>query len=59
MSDRFQRYKCLNCGTIYSEELGLLEEGIAAGTLWRDVPDDWICPECGSEKRDFILIDWE
>ncbi len=59
MSDHFRRYKCLNCGTIYSEELGLPEEGIAPGTLWKDVSDDWICPECGSEKRDFILIDWE
>ena len=59
MSDNFQRYKCLNCGMIYSEEQGLPDEGIAPGTLWTDVPDDWICPECGSEKRDFILIDWE
>lgn len=59
MAEPFQRYKCLNCGTIYDEAEGFPEEGIALGTRWQDVPDDWICPECGSEKRDFILIDWE
>lgn len=55
----WQRYKCLNCGTYYDEELGWSDDGIAPGTRWKDVPDDWICPECGSEKRDFILVDWE
>lgn len=59
MAEPFQRYKCLNCGMIYSEELGLPDEGISPGTRWADVPEDWICPECGSEKRDFVPIDWE
>lgn len=59
MADGYQRYKCLNCGMIYDEALGLPEENIGPGTRWSDVPEDWICPECGSEKRDFTLIDWE
>lgn len=59
MAEPFQRYKCLNCGTIYDEAAGWPDDGIAPGTRWQDVPDDWICPECGSEKRDFELIDWE
>jgi rubredoxin len=54
-----KRYKCLNCGYIYDEAAGWPADGIAPGTLWADVPDDWICPECGSEKRDFDMIDWE
>jgi rubredoxin len=59
MVEPFRRYKCLNCGTIYDEALGVPEDGLAPGTRWEDVPEDWICPECGSEKRDFTLIDWE
>jgi rubredoxin len=59
MAEPFRRYKCLNCGTIYDEALGVPEDGLAPGTRWEDVPEDWICPECGSEKRDFTLIDWE
>lgn len=55
----FRRYQCLNCGMIYDEAEGLPDEGIAPGTRWDAIADDWICPECGSEKRDFTLIDWE
>lgn len=55
----WRRYKCLNCSHIYDESLGEPEDAIPPGTRWEDVPDDWICPECGSEKRDFELIDWE
>ena len=58
MSKEFKRYKCRNCGYIYDEATGWPDEGIAAGTLWADVPEDWICPECGSEKRDFDMVDW-
>jgi rubredoxin len=55
----FKRYKCLNCGYIYDEAAGWPEDGIAPGTRWADVPEDWICPECGSEKRDFDMADWD
>lgn len=58
MGEAFKRYKCMNCGYIYEEAAGWPDEGIAAGTRWADVPDDWICPECGSEKRDFDMVDW-
>lgn len=58
MSDEFKRYKCLNCGYIYDEAEGWPDEGIPAGTRWADVPEDFICPECGSEKRDFDMVDW-
>jgi rubredoxin len=35
----------------------LPEEGIAPGTRWEDVPEDWECPECGVSKYDFDLLD--
>ena len=48
---------CVVCGFIYSEADGLPEEGIAAGTRFEDLPDDWCCPDCGVTKADFELID--
>lgn len=59
MTEAFRRYRCLNCSHIYDEAEGDAETGLPPGTRWEDVPDDWICTECGSEKRDYCLIDWE
>ena len=35
---------------------GIPEDGIAAGTKWEDVPDDWRCPDCQVSKEDFELV---
>jgi len=35
----------------------LPEEGIAAGTAWADIPDNWVCPECGIGKEDFEMVE--
>jgi rubredoxin len=48
---------CLICGFIYEEEKGLPEEGIPAGTKWENVPNDWLCPECGVGKFDFDMVE--
>ena len=50
------KWECLICGFIYSEAEGLPDEGIAPGTSWDDVPDDWQCPECGLSKDDFEMV---
>ena len=47
---------CLICGYIYSEEAGLPDEGIAPGTKWEDIPDNWECPDCGVAKADFDMV---
>lgn len=47
------RWECLVCGLIYDEAKGWPEDGIAAGTRWEDVPEDWLCPDCGVGKEDF------
>ena len=44
-------------GVIYDEAEGFEEEGIAPGTAWEDVPEDWVCPECGVGKADFEMIE--
>jgi rubredoxin len=53
----FRRWQCLNCAFIYDEALGAPEDGLAPGTRWEDIPDDWYCPTCGAEKIDFEMIE--
>jgi rubredoxin len=54
---RVKKWQCLVCSFIYDEELGLPEEGIAPGTRWDDIPDDWMCPDCGVGKEDFEMAE--
>ena len=49
-------WMCLICGWIYDEALGAPEDGIPVGTLWADVPMNWVCPECGARKEDFEMV---
>ena len=51
------KYICLACGDIYDEALGDPASGIAPGTLFADLPDDWECPFCGSSKSQFELYE--
>lgn len=52
-----KKYQCIICGWIYDETVGCPEEGLPAGTRWEDIPDDWLCPECGVGKADFEMIE--
>lgn len=52
-----RKYECVICGFIYDEALGIPEDGIAPGTLWEDLPEDWECPDCGISKADFDLME--
>ena len=51
------KYVCDACGWIYDEEEGYPEGGIAPGTAWEDVPEDFECPLCGVGKEHFKNID--
>ncbi|HHH44670.1 MAG TPA: rubredoxin [Gammaproteobacteria bacterium] len=53
----FKTWECTVCGFVYDEEKGLPEEGIAPCTRWEDVPDDWVCPDCGAGKEDFDMVE--
>ena len=55
MSD-FKKYQCSVCDHIYDEERGDADSGIEPGTLWEDIPEHWVCPDCGAEKSDFALM---
>ncbi|MHB0992402.1 MAG: rubredoxin [Burkholderiales bacterium] len=47
---------CRVCDYVYDEALGMPGEGIAPGTRFEDIPDDWACPDCGVSKLDFELV---
>ena len=51
------KYICQNCGLIYDPAEGDPDSGIAPGTAFEDIPDDWECPFCGAAKADFILLE--
>lgn len=51
-----QKWQCLVCGLIYDEAEGMPEEGIAPGTAWVDIPEDWECPDCGVNKASFQMV---
>lgn len=48
-----KKYVCDLCGYIYDEAAGAPENGVAPGTKWEDVPEDWVCPLCGADKSQF------
>ena len=50
-------YQCIVCGYIYDEAQGWPQDGILAGTKWEDVPDTWVCPDCGVGKADFEMVE--
>ncbi|MFP8780260.1 FAD-dependent oxidoreductase [Hydrogenophaga sp. RWCD_12] len=53
----FLQYICDACGFIYDEAVGDLDSGLAAGTRFEDIPEDWYCPLCGVTKNDFTLYE--
>ncbi|WP_027960726.1 FAD-dependent oxidoreductase [Halomonas halodenitrificans] len=53
----FRRYLCVVCGLIYDEAEGDPDGGLPPGTRYDDIPDDWVCPDCGVGKADFVLLE--
>lgn len=51
------KWECIVCGLIYDEKEGWPDDGIEPGTKWEDVPEDWLCPDCGVGKEDFELLE--
>ena len=51
------QYVCDVCGWEYDEEKGYPEGGIAPGTKWEDIPDDFECPLCSVGKDQFSVAE--
>ncbi|MDD4796336.1 MAG: rubredoxin [Eubacteriales bacterium] len=52
-----KRYVCSVCGFVYDEAKGIPQAGIAPGTRWEALPEDWVCPLCGATKAEFQAQD--
>ncbi len=52
-----QKYVCTACGYIYDPTVGDPDGGIAPGTAFEDIPEDWVCPVCGVGKDMFEPTD--
>ena len=48
-----EKWTCIVCGYVYDEAVGDPDSGIAPGTKFEDIPDDWVCPFCGVSKDQF------
>jgi len=52
-----KKYICKICGYIYDPEVGDPDQGVAPGTAFEDLPDTWVCPECGMGKDEFEPVE--
>jgi rubredoxin len=53
----FKRWMCFVCGFLYDEALGCAEHGLPPGTRWADVPESWTCPDCGTPKYLYEMVE--
>ena len=50
------KWQCIPCGYIYDPAKGDPDGGIAPGTAFEDISDDWRCPQCGARKDMFEKV---
>ena len=50
------KYVCELCGYVYDPAVGDPDNGIAPGTEFDELPEDWVCPLCGASKEDFEKV---
>jgi rubredoxin len=51
------KWRCVPCDYVYDPEKGDPENGIAPGTAFEDLPEDWVCPDCSAGKDMFEKIE--
>ena len=47
------KYVCDVCGYVYDPAVGDPENGVAPGTPWEEVPEDWLCRLCAVGRDQF------
>lgn len=55
--NKTKKYQCSICGYVYDPVVGDPDSGIAPGTSFEDIPDDWVCPTCGVSKDQFEPVE--
>ncbi|MBM4032937.1 MAG: rubredoxin [Planctomycetes bacterium] len=51
------KWRCTLCGYIYDPDDGDPENDVPRGTPFEDLPEEWVCPDCGASKEDFEELD--
>ena len=51
-----EKWECMVCGYVYDPAVGDPDADVAPGTAFEDLPDGWVCPECGAEKDMFEKV---
>ncbi|MBN1150569.1 rubredoxin [candidate division WOR-3 bacterium] len=51
--EKMKKWVCDVCGYVYDPETGDPDSNIAPGTAFEDIPEDWVCPVCGADKKSF------
>ena len=54
---QYKKLRCTICDWVYDEYLGSEKESIAPKTKWEDIPEDWVCPDCGANKDQFDMVE--
>ncbi|NLA27449.1 MAG: rubredoxin [Firmicutes bacterium] len=52
-----EKWECDVCGYIYDPAEGDSDAGIEPGISFENLPDDWLCPDCGVGKDQFTKLD--
>jgi rubredoxin len=52
-----KKYVCNVCGYVYDPEKGDPERGVAPGRSFENLPEDWVCPDCGVGKAEFSPVE--
>jgi rubredoxin len=52
-----KKYVCAACGYVYIPEDGDPDKDVLPGTAFEDLPDDWVCPVCGTAKEQFTPVE--
>ena len=51
-----EKWECTACGYVYDPEKGDPDNGVSPGTPFDNLPDDWVCPQCGVGKEFFQKV---
>jgi rubredoxin len=52
-----RKYKCLLCDYIYDPAVGDPDNGVPGGTAFENLPQSWVCPNCGADKDQFVPLE--
>jgi len=51
-----EKWRCTACSYLYDPAKGDPDNGVAPGTKFGDIPDSWVCSDCGVEKDKFVKL---